>query len=60
MRRCHLKGALGDAMNPVLAAAGYNLRWLMRWIIAFWAQILVALLPLTPPNRTAMTPQAGS
>lgn len=60
MRRCHLKGALGDAMNPVLAAAGYNLRWLMRWIIAFWAEILVALQPPIPPNRTAMTPDAAS
>lgn len=30
--RCYLKGALGDAMNAVLAACGYNLRWLLRQI----------------------------
>lgn len=31
--RCWLKGAIGDAMNAVLAAAGYNLRWLLRAIM---------------------------
>lgn len=33
MRRCWLKGALGDALNAVLCAAGYNLRWLMRAVV---------------------------
>jgi transposase, IS5 family len=32
MRRCHLKGATGDALHAVLCAAGYNIRWLMRAI----------------------------
>ena len=32
MGRCWLKGAEGDALNAVLAAAGYNLRWLLRAI----------------------------
>ena len=32
MGRCWLKGAQGDALNAVLAAAGYNLRWLLRAI----------------------------
>lgn len=47
MRRNHLKGQLGDALNVVLAAAGYNLRWLMRWIMAFcvrfWSSNLLVL-----------------
>ena len=30
MARCWLKGSIGDAINTVLAAAGFNLRWLMR------------------------------
>jgi IS5 family transposase len=30
MSRCWLKGAMGDAINAVLSAAGYNLRWLLR------------------------------
>lgn len=59
MRRCHLKGALGDAMNPVLAAGGYNLRWLMRWIIALLARILAALQPSAPMQLDAVAPEAG-
>lgn len=35
MRRCALKGAQGDAFHAVLCAAGYNLRWLLRWIATF-------------------------
>ena len=34
MARCWLKGATGDALNAVLAAAGFNLRWLMRAVLA--------------------------
>lgn len=33
MHRCWLKGSAGDALNAVLSAAGYNLRWLMRAIM---------------------------
>ena len=52
MRRCWLKGSEGDALNVVLCAAGYNLRWLLRaivrlglgpffvrlFLVKFWAQ----------------------
>jgi len=38
MWRNHLKGQLGDVLNVVLAAAGYNLRWLIRWLIYFCAR----------------------
>ena len=34
MRRCWLKGETGDALNAVLAAAGFNIKWLMRAIVA--------------------------
>jgi transposase, IS5 family len=44
MRRCHLKGAIGDAMHAVLCAAGYNLRWLMRWIASLLPTILGMLV----------------
>lgn len=44
MRRCHLKGQLGDALNAVLAAAGYNLPWLMRWLLLFCAWILASMM----------------
>jgi IS5 family transposase len=30
LRRNWLKGSEGDVLHPVLCAAGYNLRWLMR------------------------------
>lgn len=43
MRRCHLKGQTGDALNVVLAAAGYNLRWLMRWLVLSWADFRALL-----------------
>ena len=34
MSRCWLKGALGDALHCISCAAGYNVRWLMRAIVA--------------------------
>jgi IS5 family transposase len=40
LRRCWLKGALGDALHALLCAAGYNLRFLMRAIRFFCAWIL--------------------
>ena len=33
LRRCHLKGAQGDALHVIACAAGYNIRWLLRWIV---------------------------
>jgi IS5 family transposase len=34
MSRCWLKGALGDALHCISCAAGYNVRWLLRAIVA--------------------------
>ena len=34
MDRCWHKGELGDAVHAVLCAAGYNLKWLLRAIVA--------------------------
>jgi IS5 family transposase len=34
MRRCWLKGETGDALHAVLCAVGFNIRWLMRSIVA--------------------------
>jgi IS5 family transposase len=50
MSRCWLKGAVGDAINAVLSAAGYNLRWLLRAVSAgtikpfYFVQILWRLI----------------
>ncbi|MCC4621860.1 hypothetical protein LL965_17945, partial [Xanthomonas cassavae CFBP 4642] len=32
LRRRRLNGAEGDALHVLGCAAGYNLRWLLRWI----------------------------
>tara|TARA_R110000850_G_scaffold276059_1_gene416815 strand:+ start:124 stop:453 length:330 start_codon:yes stop_codon:yes gene_type:complete len=41
---CHLKDQLDDTLNAVVAAAGYNLRWLMRRLFVFCGWILASLL----------------
>ncbi|QRQ80927.1 transposase [Paralysiella testudinis] len=35
MGRNHLKGEAGNRLNPILAAAAYNLRKLLAWLY-FW------------------------
>lgn len=44
MGRNFLAHAHGDAINAVLAAAGYNFRRLLAWLALLCAQILTALL----------------
>lgn len=56
MRRCFLKGQLGDALNAVLAAAGYNLRWLMRWIMLFCARIMCLLRRIKSSEQLQFVP----
>ncbi|MFN3376034.1 MAG: transposase [Burkholderiaceae bacterium] len=36
MQRCWRKGSVGDALQTVLCAAGYDLRWLLRAMWAAW------------------------
>src|SRR3989442_2532568 len=45
MGRNHLAHATGDAINPILAAAGYNFRLLIRWLRLLLLTILRALIP---------------
>ena len=50
--RNHLVGSAGDAINAVLAAAGYNFRLLLRWLaLLFWT--LIAILLAAPPSRSS-------
>lgn len=56
MRRCHLKGTLGDALHAIACAAGYNLRWLMRWIALFCAYCWLA----RSRHPTHLTPHFAS
>jgi len=70
MRRCWLKGETGDALNAVLAAAGFNIKWLMRAIVAkgigplwllFLRLVAVAALGLAHATQAdqRMHPQLG-
>ena len=42
MGRNHLAHARGDAINAVLAAAGYNFRRLLAWVRLWLLRILIA------------------
>jgi IS5 family transposase len=51
MDRCWLKGAIGDALHAISCAAGYNIRWLMRAIVAQAAKAAkAAFLALSKPS----------
>ena len=43
LRRNWLKGSEGDVLHPVLCAAGYNLRWLLRAVVRLGLKALFAL-----------------
>jgi IS5 family transposase len=43
MGRNHLAHASGDAINAILAAAGYNFSLLLTWLRLLWLRLLIAL-----------------
>ena len=43
MGRNHLAHASGDAINAILAAAGYNFKLLLTWLRLLWLRLLTAL-----------------
>ena len=57
MGRNYLKGSVGDAMNAMLAAAGHNLRIILRKIRLFWLYLACAarldLQANVPDNASA-------
>ena len=55
LARNWLKGAMGDAVNAVLAGAGQNIRLLLAFLRAFYAWLLAVLRQLID----APTPAAG-
>jgi hypothetical protein len=48
MDRNYLKGRVGDRINAVLAAAGYNFGQLLRWLAALLRAIIRALAETVP------------
>jgi transposase, IS5 family len=52
MGRNHLAYTQGDAINAILAAAGYNFRLLLTWLRAF-LRLLLALAICSPKSQSA-------
>jgi IS5 family transposase len=44
MRRCWLKGQIGDALHTISCALGFNIRWLMRAIVRLGSKPFFALI----------------
>jgi IS5 family transposase len=56
MDRNYLKGSEGDAINAVLAAAGYNFRKLLAWLkLLLRAWIMVTIIRPNARNQTFAT-----
>lgn len=41
MGRNYLAHEQGDAINPILAAIGYNFRLILKWIRLLWLKIWI-------------------
>ncbi len=50
--RNFLKGRLGDQINAVMSAVGYNLRLILRWLRKLLHKIIAAILLATIPFST--------
>ena len=51
MGRNHLAGQQGDAINAVLAAAGYNFRRLLAWLQLLLCAFLIAIARPAPSRN---------
>jgi IS5 family transposase len=61
MDRCWLKGAVGVALHAIRCAAGYNIRWLMRAILAQAAKAAkAAFLTLSKPALYGLNSVMGA
>ena len=53
MNRNYLKGRDGDRINAVLAAAGYNFGFLLRWLTRLLSALIWILCRMTTPAQIA-------
>jgi IS5 family transposase len=53
MDRNYLKGRIGDPINAVLAAAGYNFSLLPRWLAELLRIIIRAFIETDPAQNIA-------
>ncbi len=45
------KGSLGDRINAVMSAVGYNLRLILKWLRKLLRKIIAAIwAAITPPS----------
>ncbi len=52
--RNFLKGRLGDRINTVMTAVGYNFRLLLKWLRELLCKILLAIRAAIPPKSPAI------
>ena len=50
--RNFIKGRLGDQINAVMSAVGYNLRLILKWLRKLLSQIIAAILVAINPFST--------
>ena len=55
MERNYLAHKQGDAINPILAAAGYNFRLILKWIRLLWFYFCYARENIQPAKTTWFT-----
>ena len=53
--RNFLKGRLGDQINAVMSAVGYNLRLILKWLRKLLRKIIAAILTVTTPFSALRT-----
>ena len=53
--RNFLKGRLGDQINAVMSAVGYNLRLILKWLSKLLRKIIAAILATNPPISALKT-----
>jgi transposase, IS5 family len=55
LERNFLKGRLGDRINAVMSAVGYNIRLILKWLRKILRQIIVAILAVLNPKSGLKT-----
>ena len=50
MGRNFLKGRLGDQINAMMSAVGYNMRLILKWLRNLLAKIIAAIMTMTRAN----------
>jgi IS5 family transposase len=53
MDRNYLKGRVGDRINAILAAAGYNFGLLLRWLAELLRAIIRTFAETVPAQKIA-------